>query len=41
MTTLFLFSVNRLKFAGPVGSTLYVDKVKIVQTSDPNEYPAN
>ena len=41
LAIVFSSSVDGAKFEGAVGSTLYVDKVKIVQTSDPNEYPAN
>ena len=41
LAIVFSSSVDGAKFEGAVGSTLYVDKVTIVQTSDPSEYPVN
>lgn len=39
LAIVFSSSVDGAKFEGAVGSTLYVDKVVLKQTSDPNEYP--
>ena len=37
----FSSSVDGAKFEGAVGSTLHIDQVEIVCTSNPSEYPAN
>ena len=41
LAIVFSSSVDGGKFEGAVGSTLYIDKVVIEHTSNPNEYPAN
>lgn len=41
LAIVFSSSVNGAKFEGAVGSTLYIDKVTIAHTSNPDEYPAN
>lgn len=41
LAIVFSSSVDGAKFEGAVGSTLYIDKVRIAHTSNPNEYPAN
>lgn len=41
LAIVFSSSVDGAKFEGVVGSTLYIDKVRIAHTSNPNEYPAN
>ena len=41
LAILFSSSVDGAKFEGAVGSTLYIDKVTIAHTSNPDEYPAN
>lgn len=37
----FSSSVDGARFEGAVGSTLYIDKVEIVYSSNPNDYPVN
>lgn len=37
----FSSSVDGASFEGAVGSTLYIDKVEIVYSSNPNDYPVN
>ena len=37
----FSSSVDGAKFEGAVGSTLHIDQVEIVYTSNPSEYPVN
>ena len=41
LAIVFSSSVDGAKFEGAVGSTLYIDKVTIAHTSNPDEYPAN
>lgn len=41
LAIVFSSSVDGAKFEGTVGSTLYIDKVTIAHTSNPDEYPAN
>lgn len=41
LAIVFSSSVDGAKFKGAVGSTLYIDKVTIAHTSNPDEYPAN
>ena len=41
LAIVFSSSVDGAKFEGAVGSTLYIDKVTINHTSNPNEYPVN
>lgn len=41
LAIVFSSSVEGAKFEGAVGSTLYIDKVTIAHTSNPDEYPAN
>ncbi len=41
LAIVFSSSVDGAKFEGVVGSTLYIDKVTIAHTSNPDEYPAN
>ena len=41
LAIVFSCSVDGAKFEGAVGSTLYIDKVTIAHTSNPDEYPAN
>ena len=38
LAIVFSFSVDGAKFEGAVGSTLYIDKVTIAHTSNPDEY---
>ena len=41
LAIVFSSSVEGAKFEGAIGSTLYIDKVTIAHTSNPDEYPAN
>ena len=41
LAIVFSSSVDGAKFEGAVGCTLYIDKVTIAHTSNPDEYPAN
>lgn len=41
LAIVFSSSVDGAKFEGAVGSTLYIDKVTIAHTFNPDEYPAN
>lgn len=41
LAIVFSSSVDGAKFEGAVGSTLYVDKVTIVHSTHPNDYPLN
>lgn len=41
LAIVFSSSVDGAKSEGAVGSTLYIDKVTIAHTSNPDEYPAN
>ena len=41
LAIVFSSSVDGAKFEGAVGRTLYIDKVTIAHTSNPDEYPAN
>lgn len=41
LAIVFSSSVDGADFKGAVGSTLYIDKVKIIHTENPDEYPLN